>query len=35
MLENKKWDYIILQNYNSKLITDPNKFEEHGEKFIH
>lgn len=34
MLENKKWDYVILQDYSSRTISDPEKFEEYGGKFI-
>lgn len=34
LLENKKWDYVILQDYSSRTITDPEKFEEYARKFI-
>ena len=34
MLENKKWDYVVLQDYSSRTISNPDKFEEYTNKFI-
>lgn len=34
MLANKKWNYVILQDYSSRTITDLEKFTEYTGKFI-
>lgn len=34
MLEEKKWDYVILQEYSNRTIIAPDKFEEYASKFI-
>lgn len=34
MLASKKWDYVILQDYSSRTITEPAKFTEYAGKLI-